>query len=469
MVGHVRAGSRGRLKAWIAGVSASSMVLGTLVGVAAVGGLVLAGPVGSAQADPPPSDPPTSITLASTASTFGAGSSATLTATTDEDVADTSSIITITDETTSTTLTTCASGTICSVPVSFLTGDPHSYVATVNGLTSNEVTVGRATWSISLAVDDPTIAAGASATLTATANQDIGNAEDQYTIRIYDQTTGETIQSCHSGFTCSGSTQFATGPTHTYVADVSAGYYPEVYGTETDVQATSGVVSVSREAWTIDLTSNESTFVAGSSFTLTATTNQDISGAGSSYAIRIYDETTGEDIGTCHSGTTCSVSTNFLSGGAHTYIADVAAGYYPEDYGTETDIQASSNEVTVARAAWAVTLTENATTFAAGSSVTLTATANQDTGGTFSSYSIRIYDETTGENVGTCNVGATCSATTQFVRGSAHTYIADIAAGAYPKDYGTETDVQAVSGTVTASREPWTLALTEDRTVFSAG
>jgi len=59
---------------------------------------------------------------------------------------------------------------------------------------------------------------------------------------------------------------------------------------------------------------------------------------------------------------------------------------------------------------WSVSLVASKTTFAAGESVTLTATSNQPlaSGGP---YKIYIFDTTTGARVVKCTTGSTCSAT----------------------------------------------------------
>jgi hypothetical protein len=69
--------------------------------------------------------PPTTITLVSDSETFIAGQTFTLTATTDQAIEDTSSVIDIVDSTTYTTLISCTSGTVCDVEATFLEGDPQ--------------------------------------------------------------------------------------------------------------------------------------------------------------------------------------------------------------------------------------------------------------------------------------------------------------------------------------------------------
>jgi YD repeat-containing protein len=304
--------------------------------------------------------------------------------------------------------------------------------------------------------------------LTATANQNVGGTSGIYDLRIFDETANTVVQSCISGTTCTVSATFSTGGPHTYVAEVSAGARYADPGTTTDIQATSNDVVLSRAAWSVSLTSNESTFAAGSSFTLTATANQNVGNTNGNYYLRIYDLTTGSLISACYSGSVCTGSTTFSDGGPHTYQAEVSKGSLYAGLGTTTDVQATSNDVQVAREAWTVTLTSDLTTFSAGQKVTFTATANQNVGSPSGHY-LRIYDTTAGTEVGVCTSGTTCVVSTAFYSGTPHTYQAEVSVGSLYATYGTTSDVFATSNDIVATRAAWTVSLTEDKSVFSAG
>lgn len=94
--------------------------------------------------------PPTSITLTTDKLMFDAGSTFTLTATVDQPLEDTNSTLTITDETNSETIEECTTGLICEVEISFSSGGPREYLATVNSLTSTIVEVARSPWTVAL-------------------------------------------------------------------------------------------------------------------------------------------------------------------------------------------------------------------------------------------------------------------------------------------------------------------------------
>ncbi len=456
----------------------------------------------------PPQSAPTQISLTASNTSFVAGQSVTLTAATDFDVATSNSVIAIVNQTTNQTLRTCTTGTSCDTSARFFTGPAHTYVATVDALTSDPVTVTRAPWSITLAADKTTYTTGQSVTLTATANQDIGGTNNSYMIYIFDQTANQVVGYCQPDYAdhsltsagetvCSRSTRFYSGGPHTYVAAVGQyhGAYDASAGTADDQQAASNPITAGRAGWAVSLVEDRSVFRAGDSVTLTATANQDIGSTNNSYVIYIFDQTANQVVGYCqpdyadHSvtaagETVCSATTRFFTGGPHTYIAVVGQyrGAYDAAAGTADDQQAVSNTVTASREDWNVTLSSDKTVYAAGDSVTLTAVANQDIGGTNNSYAIYIFDQTANQLVGYCRpdyadhsvtaAGETvCSATTRFYSGGAHTYVAVVGQyrGGYNAAAGTADDQQATSNTVTAARKAWTISLAVNKTVFAAG
>ena len=372
-------------------------------------------------------DPVSSISLAVDTAVVPAGQAAVLTATTDIDVQGTASTITITDATTSTTLGTCTTGHECQVVSTYIyTGGPHSFVATVDALSSNVVTVTRQAWTLSLASDGADFGAGGSRTLTATANQSVSNTASSYRIYIFDNTTGSRIASCASGITCSTTTPtFFTGGPHEYVAVVAASGTPASFAAATDVQVQSNSTSVSRRAWTLALTTNRTELSAGNSALLTATANQDLGNTASSYRTYIFDTTAGVQVASCSTGTTCSVTQTINSGGPHQYVAVVAAAGSPATVATAGDVQVESNPVTLTRAPWTLTLSTTASTFAANNVPTLTATANQSVGDTSGSYRIYIFDTTTGQRVDNgCSIGPTCVGPGWFEHGDPHAFVA---------------------------------------------
>ena len=463
---------------WIRGTAAVSvwaLVAGTLVGVAVVGVSTLAGPVSTARADgPPPMDPPTSIVLAANRSDFAAGSSVALTATTDKDVADTASTITISDETASSVLTTCASGTTCTASTSFDTGAAHTYVATVNDLTSNEVSVARAPWTLSLSSDRSSFTAGQTATLTATANQNVGSTAGHYRIDIYDESTGGRIATCATGTVCSygPAVLFTSGAAREYVAVVVPTSSASTYAAISKPEATSNEVAQSRAAWTVSLTSDKITFTAGEPVTLTAATNQNLGDTNGDYHVAIFDETTGAQLRVCNTGTSCAYTSSslFSSGNPHTYVAAVVAA--GNTYPTVAGEQALSNEVVLSRDSWTVALATSETTFAAGDTVTITAVANQSVGNTNGSYRIEVFDKTTGARLFGCSTDFVCThdvaSTDLSTSGAAHSYVAVVDSTSGGLSYSGVTEVQATSNEIALSRAAWQISLSSDRSTVTS-
>ncbi len=175
---------------------------------------------------------PTTVILTSTHASLQAGQSATLTARVDQPIEDSSSRLEIWNASRDTRIAECTSGVECAVVVQMSSGSHESFEARVNSITSNEVVVERAAWSVSLNVDKSVFSVGESVTLTAMPNQDIKLAQP-YRVYVLDVTTDRTIGVCnHSGRgsnaqwadgACVVSTTFPTGPAHTYRAYVAQG------------------------------------------------------------------------------------------------------------------------------------------------------------------------------------------------------------------------------------------------------
>lgn len=96
-------------------------------------------------------------------------------------------------------------------------------------------------------------------------------------------------------------------------------------------------------AWSVSLSTSAADADAGATVTLTATVNQTLTGTG--YYLDVFDQSTGEPIGFCNTGTSCSITHSEPAAGTHTYIAYVdndPVFHYPP-----CCVQATSNTVTV--------------------------------------------------------------------------------------------------------------------------
>jgi RHS repeat-associated protein len=397
--------------------------------------------------------PPSTVSLTIDKSVISAGQSATLTATVDQPLQDTSSAVTIWDLSTEAAVRTCTSGLTCAASAVFYTGGAHTYVARVNGLVSGVVTLERAAWSVSLSIDRTSFVMGQSVTLTATTNQQVGYSNNRYRMWIKDVATGVTVGSCSNATSAAG--VFTCGVTLTYYADGAHEYQAYIASYSdiaADVQATSNTVSTARAAWSVSLAINRTSFVMGQSVRLTATTNQQVWYSNNRYRMWIKDVATGVTVGSCSNATsaagvfTCEVTLTYYADGAHEYQAYIAS--YSD---IAADVQATSNTVNTRRAAWWITLTTSRSSSRSGESVRLTATTNQQVWYSNNRYRMWIKDVTTGETVGSCSNATpaagvfTCEVTLTLPVGAAHRYVAVIASYSDPAK-----DVQATSNGLTA-------------------
>jgi hypothetical protein len=83
------------------------------------------------------------------------------------------------------------------------------------------------------------------------------------------------------------------------------------------------------DRWTVTLAASPTGLLPGQYSTLTATANMNV--GPTPYYLRIYDETTGEYVATCGTGTTCSTSVTQPAPATDDYIALVsdASALYP--------------------------------------------------------------------------------------------------------------------------------------------
>ena len=365
---------------------------------------------------------PASIALSANRTTILAGQTATLTAVTDVAVQSSASTIAIVDQSTGATLKTCVTGKTCAVATTFSTGGPHTYVATVGALSSVTVVVERAPWTVTLAADSTTLAAGATTRLVATANQNLANTDSGYQTYIFD-TTGDTLLgTCVTGKACTAHTAPSTGVgEHDYVAVVAAAGTPVSLGDVVDIQAQSESVLVGSSAWNVSLVASAEFVSAGQSYKLTATANQNVGSTAGTLKTYIIDTTTGAVFGSCATGKVCAIQTAaFLGIDQHYFLAVVAESGTPATRDELTNIQAQSDQVGITPVPWGISFETDREQFLVGTSAKLTARTSQDVGKTGGLFVIDIFDRTTGQLVKTCATGKTCSVTQTFATGGEH-------------------------------------------------
>lgn len=267
------------------------------------------------------------------------------------------------------------------------------------------------TWSVTLTTSTNDLWPLQTATLTATASQDVGPTP--YFLSIYDETSHTYVANCASGTTCTAGVTQSMPTTHYYEAFVAGP--PPATGLPSNIQAISGTVGILWHGVNVGLTVSNSTLPLNVSTTLTATTSSDV--GPSPFWTEIFDVTAGTRLQVCGTGTTCSITTSQAVATTHKFVAYVSLNSttLPPANTIATSIPAY---VTWTAGTYRVSLSGVISSYG---HETLTATANQNVGPT--PYWIEIYNLDTGARLTACGTGTTCSITTAMQIGANH-YIA---------------------------------------------
>ncbi|MGF7229241.1 MAG: hypothetical protein ACQR33_04635 [Candidatus Saccharibacteria bacterium] len=254
-----------------------------------------------------------------------------------------------------------------------------------------------------------------SATLTATANQNVGPTP--YYLSIYDQTAHSYVAICATGTVCTATVTQPQPTTHTYISYVS--YYPSV-NPPTGIQATSASVYVLWHGVSLSLvTTSNTTLPLNGVASFKATTSSDV--GPSPFWIELYDATTGMRLSYCGFGTTCTATTTQAVATTHkivAYVSSLSTTVPPAN----TIATSSPVYETWTAGNYRVSLSGPAGSYG---SETITATANQNVGPT--PYWIEIFDLDTNTRVAVCGSGTVCTATVALNNGINH-YVAFISA-----------------------------------------
>ena len=318
---------------------------------------------------------------------------------------------------------------------------------------------------VTAATNLSTVAAGQTYRVTATTSSTVSATGSR--IEILKVGSDDILATCTTGSSCSFSSTFPSGDARSYAARVVL----ESNGT---VLAESAPVMVSRQPWAVDLASSSTTLQAGQTARLTATTNQHLDRTEGAFALYIFDRTSETLLGTCTTGKSCIVNVTGYAGSSPEleYVAAVAAAGAPGKIEDATDIQALSTAVAVARSPWSVALSSSRDVVLAGQTVVLTATSNQNVGGTEGRYALYIVDTSRGVVLKTCATGRTCQVTAESMYATEQdgadftAFVAKAGAGTYAADLE---DVQAASESRIVTRSPWELSLTADASEVVAG
>ncbi|MDO8674115.1 MAG: C39 family peptidase [Dehalococcoidia bacterium] len=289
--------------------------------------------------------------------------------------------------------------------------------------------------SLSLSASRTSPQSGQSVTLTARANNDVEATQSGF--YIYDTTADKIVATCPNGTTCTASV--TETDTHAYVAGVG-----DFAGTGIEAQSSNVLVTWPQQLnWSISLSASSTNPQSWQSVTLTAQTIPDV--GETPWWLYVYDVSTGNNVATCRSGTSCTAS---VSGSDyHSYVARV--GVFA---GNDTQAQSSSVVVTWQQPLnWNVSLAASDTNPQFGQNVTLTAQTNNDVEAT--PWRLYIYNITVDKNVATCQSGTACA--TSVSETDTHAYVARVGAFA-------GTDTQAQSSSVAVIWQPqlnWSVSL----------
>lgn len=236
------------------------------------------------------------------------------------------------------------------------------------------------------------------------------------------------------------------------------------------------VQKANNSIWSVDLTIGNPYFAVKETFNLTSVSNQNLTGSG--YSLYIFDITNDVLIGNTASNSSYYLGNlSFQQGDpSRQYKAYVSQKntVLPLSQADLIDIQAESGVVTAYRKPWTVELTGTNTTFISkGSSYDnhldpwVNATPNQST--YWSPYQVFIVDINTNQIVSRSNDfnGSNAGFKTYFTSGPPKTYRAYVALDNNNATTLSELqDVQAYSGTVTFTRQSWTLDASIVNTIF---
>ena len=208
---------------------------------------------------------------------------------------------------------------------------------------------------------------------------------------------------------------------------------------------------------TVSLSADQTNVPVNTSVTLTATTDQDV--GPTPYVIAIYENGLSRIVA-CSTGTTCTISVTSSTSTTKTYQATIEN---PAD-GT---VLLRSNFVDVTwtpAVSWSVSLLADQTNVPVNTSVTLTATANQDVGPT--PYVIAIYEGAT--SIASCSSGTTCTISVTSSTATTKTYFARIEEASDPNIFPATSNFVDVTWTAIAGAPTVNLLANGSKTISVA-
>lgn len=356
--------------------------------------------------------------------------------------------------------------------------------------TSNVLTISRAAWTATLTTNTPIYNEGQSnIVVTWNTNQSLSGGTNNYNIYIADKENGNILYS-YTGFNRTTSSVSLPGLTANQNAKEFVAYVtwrpsgttsPTNSSQLTNIQAVSNVLKVQREQWDIAITTDTPVYTTTDvTPKITWATNRPV---GSALNVYIVDDITGNILG--RGGQTTNTGfvdiERFKTGDPHTYTAYIATNSSTATkFSQLTNVQATSNVISIARAAWESTISIDRNIFKTDDERPIfTWDTNQKIGTPNSGYEFYLVDETT-EKVISKSTGYEIDSNgsngtltmPKFYTGGTHQYRGYIAkATGFSSNNPTEKsqleDIQTVTNTVTATRHVWEISLGIDKTIFS--
>lgn len=374
---------------------------------------------------------PSTVVLVSDRAEFVAGDTFTLSATVDQPLQDTAAVLTITDVSNGVDLAQCTEGVACATQVTFISGGPREYVATVGAIESNSVVVARSVWQVDLVTDLDELAAGEVATLTASTNQDLADTGGAYAVAIYDTTTGRRVQTCTSGIECAVAVSAYETPADAtqYVAIVLAASDAASTTVQTalDVQASSGPVGVARKTWVLEATVDDDVLWPTEDTTVRVTADQGLDETNDLYSLYVFELSRDVLVAQCDTGVECVSATSWGDvdpSGAffQAFVARRSATAPASVADLEGVVSSTGGDASVAPADWAIDFEAtsaaddfgNSVPLVAGQTATFEATVNQNLSDTEGRYALYIVDFRSYSIVSSCTVGFTCGNSFSF-------------------------------------------------------
>lgn len=182
------------------------------------------------------------VSISSSNSYAPIGGSVTLTASSDIDVGPTPYWLDIVDSTTGKVIANCGAGITCSASVSEVLAGTHNFYAEVSGydgaspIEKVSSTIAVTWYDLYFSASATYVPVGTSVTLTATTNINVGPTP--YYIIIKDSTTGYTLNTCGTGYSCSYSYTAGSPTTQSFYAEITGYNQNPVYLTTYPVAVT---------------------------------------------------------------------------------------------------------------------------------------------------------------------------------------------------------------------------------------